>query len=135
MRLALSYVLIICMRTHNETYNRMAAIRRRDGDNCWVCGLVMRFVNFAERRPRGTVARIDATLDHVIKREHGGSRHLSNLRLAHAYCNTARHTNPADVLRAAMSGPICDWLGRPGLKDRVYVVAMRRHGDWWRSVA
>jgi 5-methylcytosine-specific restriction endonuclease McrA len=95
----------------------------------------MRFVDFRVRGHQGSVARIDATLDHVQKREDGGTSHLSNLRLAHAYCNSARHTHSEDLLRATMIGAIRNWLGGRHRAQNAYVIAMRRHGDWWRPAA
>lgn len=66
----------------------------RDGAKCWLCetdiDMTLRFPNPG-----------CATRDHVIPRKHRGSNHISNLRLAHKYCNEARGaTITADVFNA-----------------------------------
>jgi 5-methylcytosine-specific restriction endonuclease McrA len=59
--------------------NRAELVRRTKAYNlpCWLCGL-----QFA---PNELV-----TADHVRSRVHGGSNALSNLRPAHARCNSSR---------------------------------------------
>jgi 5-methylcytosine-specific restriction endonuclease McrA len=60
-------------------------VRERDGDECWLCGLTMEFVEgLRAQQPR------DATLDHVVPLSKGGTNALANLRLAHFTCNTHR---------------------------------------------
>jgi len=48
-------------------------LRRRDGDDCWLCGLP-------------TTDR-DRTIEHLLARAHGGTDHLANLCLTHSDCN------------------------------------------------
>ena len=60
------------------------ALRRRDGDLCWICGAEMDFDAPAGRTP------LSATRDHIIERRGGGRDNLANQRLAHAKCNNDR---------------------------------------------
>ncbi len=60
------------------------ALRRRDGDNCWICGIPMDFSAPAGRTP------LSVTRDHVIERGKGGRNTMANQRLAHAKCNNER---------------------------------------------
>lgn len=59
---------------------KLAAIRVRDGDDCWRCNRPMRF----EGPPNCGKA---ATIEHVMPRSKGGSDALTNLRLCHVGCN------------------------------------------------
>jgi hypothetical protein len=59
-------------------------VRIRDGDLCWICGTLIDFT-----RPAGTF--MGPSLEHVTPRAAGGTNHLGNLRLTHAYpCNHAK---------------------------------------------
>lgn len=60
---------------------RLAQVRARDGDNCWVCAHPMVFDSPHPNRGRA------ATLEHVLPQSHGGTDALENLRLVHAGCN------------------------------------------------
>lgn len=61
----------------DQTRAMREAIIKRDGPNCWLCGLA-----FAPKeRP---------SLDHVTPKSMGGSHRLANLKLAHYSCNTQR---------------------------------------------
>ena len=61
-----------------RTFSQVAcvALRKRDGDDCWFCGLY--------------VATAEQSADHVLRKRDGGSDALTNLRLAHLLCNMAR---------------------------------------------
>lgn len=59
---------------------RRAAIIKRDGPNCWICGLPFK----PKEKP---------TLDHVKPKSKGGTHALSNLKIAHMKCNTSRGSN------------------------------------------
>lgn len=54
---------------------RVFRIMDRDGEDCWLCGLILDG---------------DITLDHVTPKAKGGSNRLTNLRLAHDWCNQRR---------------------------------------------
>lgn len=54
----------------------------RQNGLCWLCGGGM--VNSGDGRG------YDASFDHVTPRSKGGTRHLSNLKLAHVKCNSER---------------------------------------------
>ena len=60
------------------------ALRRRDGDLCWICGTEIDFDVPAGQTP------LSATRDHLIERRGGGRDTLANQRLAHARCNNER---------------------------------------------
>lgn len=49
-------------------------LRKRDGDDCFYCGLEM--------------PTSDMTIEHVLAKKHGGNDKLANLALAHEECNT-----------------------------------------------
>jgi hypothetical protein len=51
----------------------IAAIRKRDGDNCFYC--------------RVAVSDDTASAEHLVSTTHGGPNHISNLFLAHKLCN------------------------------------------------
>lgn len=70
-----------------EKRRRRASLRKRDGDNCWLCGEPMEFDSPTHRAERGDRF---ATIDHVVERSKGGANALSNLRLAHQICNKER---------------------------------------------
>lgn len=60
-----------------QTLAMREAIIKRDGPNCWLCGKP-----FAPKEK--------PTLDHVVPKSMGGSHQVSNLKIAHYLCNTAR---------------------------------------------
>lgn len=78
-----------------RTEKQIAALVIRDGTLCWLCNAFM---------PKN-----DRTRDHVIPRSKGGSNKLSNLRLAHGFCNSKRGN--ADVPDMILSN---DQEGRDG---------------------
>ncbi|HZF44127.1 MAG TPA: HNH endonuclease [Sphingomonadaceae bacterium] len=59
---------------------KRAALRARDGDDCWRCGHKMRF----DGKPNCGKA---ATVEHVLPLSRGGTWALGNLRLCHVGCN------------------------------------------------
>jgi 5-methylcytosine-specific restriction endonuclease McrA len=100
----------------------LASLRRRDGDNCSICGLPMDFT-----LPRAH--RRAPTIEHVIPRAAGGSSRLPNLRLAHAYpCNHekgATHNGRDFGLPASPYG-----IGKKN-RSRLGDWPRDRHGDWY----
>jgi 5-methylcytosine-specific restriction endonuclease McrA len=114
-------------RQHSKTTWRVKRLRRRDGDNCWVCGLVMRFDSVELKRNPG---RIDVTVDHIRPRSAGGTSWFWNLALAHAYCNAGRHNNSVEQLRDVVAIAVCAWLAGTtsyrGPRRTGYVVDMKR---------
>lgn len=115
--------------TREKTARRKAFLRKRDGDNCSICGLVMRFDGRTDKSP----ARLDASIDHVQPRSEGGSSLWSNLRLAHQQCNSSRHmpSFTEDRIREEMIPLVCTWLLGLGQRRRprprhvlAYVVAL-----------
>lgn len=59
---------------------RLARLRVRDGDNCWLCRKPLRF----DGKPGRGLA---ATIEHHLARCLGGGNGLNNLLLCHAVCN------------------------------------------------
>lgn len=59
---------------------RIDALRRRDGDNCWRCRRPMRF-----DLPGGHDQA--PTLEHIQPKSKGGTSELENLCLCHSRCN------------------------------------------------
>lgn len=55
-----------------STSKTRAAIRARDGNDCWFCG-----------KPMGD----DCTLEHLVAKAKGGANSLANYALAHRKCN------------------------------------------------
>lgn len=64
--------------------NKVSWLMERYGDTCWICC-----------RP---IEPDRISLDHVIPRSHGGTRHRNNLMLAHKKCNSRRGNGPLPVL-------------------------------------
>ena len=63
--------------------NKVARLRERDGDDCWLC---LKTIDF-DLVPDHPMSK---SLDHVIPRSAGGTWADWNLRLAHRKCNTMR---------------------------------------------
>jgi 5-methylcytosine-specific restriction endonuclease McrA len=59
-------------------------IVQRDGNKCHICGLPCDFRTVDKK------LAITATRDHITPKSKGGKAHLSNLKLAHSYCNAKR---------------------------------------------
>lgn len=53
---------------------------------CHWCGCPMSLM----LKHRNGHASLYTTLDHIVKREHGGTYHISNVVAAHGACNAAR---------------------------------------------
>ena len=68
------------MQKHIRNQERRAAVRKRDGDECWHCGNPMRF------GPPFNAGKA-ATIEHVMPLSQGGTWALGNLRLCHGRCN------------------------------------------------
>lgn len=82
------------MRKPTRGEKRRAFLRERDGDRCYYCARTMKFkptyvktgkVRFRVYRP------YEATIEHLIDRQHGGSSELQNLALACRSCNSGRN--------------------------------------------
>lgn len=73
---------------------RRAQLRERDGDCCFYCGRVMKFEPTI-RRTFVSSFRVhpaeEATVEHLVDRQHGGSDDLENLVLACKGCNNGRN--------------------------------------------
>lgn len=63
----------------------------RDGLDCAVCQLPL------DRRLKDFLHKSYITFDHIIPRSHGGLDIISNLRLAHRFCNNLRGNDPISV--------------------------------------
>lgn len=60
----------------------------RDGDGCSICGSRL------DRSVREVNHPRCISFDHILPRSRGGTTELSNLRLAHRDCNSARGNDP-----------------------------------------
>ena len=69
-------------RTQNWKKTMVASLRKRDGDNCWLCAL--------------PVKSGAASIEHIIARINGGTDDLSNLVLCHRGCNTHLADRPVE---------------------------------------
>ena len=67
----------------NWTGRTKRFLRRRDGDDCWVCGLAVDF-------ECDTDAPLAATIEHKIPSSRGGTGNRLNLVLSHGKCNKVR---------------------------------------------
>lgn len=70
-------------RSSSVKARKVAALIKRDGLRCWICGGMLQ-----EDTPEGDPWAI--TLDHYVPVSRGGADANSNLRLAHACCNSDR---------------------------------------------
>jgi hypothetical protein len=77
------------LRKHLDRRERLQAVRRRDGDNCWRCHQPMRF------GPPYNVGKA-ATVEHRQPKALGGTWELGNLRLCHVGCNRHLGANPPE---------------------------------------
>jgi len=76
-------------------WSMVDSLRRRDGDGCCWCGMLLRYPAGKERRKnRGSVGPDDVTLEHLIPLCNGGTDAESNLLLSHAACNNERKDQP-----------------------------------------
>ncbi len=69
---------------------RFAALRERDGDDCWRCKRPMHF-----DLPRGHQQA--PTIEHLKPSSKGGTNELGNLCLCHARCNWAMADSTPEV--------------------------------------
>ena len=80
-----------CMteRRGKSKFITVAALRERDGDECYLCGRVMSFQTYkiGNYNPRR------ASIEHVIPRARGGEHVLSNVKLACLRCNIRKNDN------------------------------------------
>ena len=73
-----------CRLRKTDRGRRITRLLKRDGTNCWLCGLTL------SRRVRDHFDPSYITFDHVIPLSKGGIDHFSNIRLAHQKCNGDR---------------------------------------------
>jgi 5-methylcytosine-specific restriction endonuclease McrA len=87
----------------------MAALLRRDGINCQICG---------KRLPVKVVSHLhgdSVQIDHIVPVAKGGGDDLDNLRLAHRSCNISRGADGwTPRQRAAMERAQEYWATQPG---------------------
>jgi 5-methylcytosine-specific restriction endonuclease McrA len=69
---------------------QVRSLRRRYGDDCWLCGLPIDFSITDAAHP------MRFSRDHVVPRSLGGVSTLGNLRLAHRQCNSTRGAGPGE---------------------------------------
>ena len=69
---------------------QVAFLRKRDGDDCWLCLLPIDFAIADINDP------MHCSRDHVVPRAAGGGRGVSNMRLAHRHCNARRGQEAAE---------------------------------------
>jgi 5-methylcytosine-specific restriction endonuclease McrA len=89
--------------------NVIAALLRRDGGNCQICG--KRFLAEVVSHLHGRSMQVD----HIVPVAKGGSDDLDNLRLTHRSCNISRGadgTTPRQ--RAAIEKAAEYWAKQPG---------------------
>lgn len=77
-----------CRRRSASLYISADALRQRDGDDCFLCGL---HVPVNARKPHPLAAEVD----HVLPRSRGGTHDPENLALVHKTCNIAKGGRPA----------------------------------------
>ena len=73
---------------------RRTRLRERDGDLCFYCGSMMLFEPTWRKtgsRPFRVHPANEATVEHLVDRQHGGSNDLTNLVLACKGCNNGRN--------------------------------------------
>ena len=76
-------------KNRRKRLNKITRIRKRDGKNCFYCGLKL--------------AMGDVTIEHLEAKGNGGSNNIENLRIAHKECNGKARDLPVDkklLLRA-----------------------------------
>lgn len=88
-------------RTHHRRDRRLAAMVRRRGDDCHLCGEMIDY-----DLPPGHPQAFEA--DHVIPWAAGGTSTLDNLAASHRLCNQRKGD------RAAASSPVDSPTGRGG---------------------
>lgn len=91
-----------CRHRSASLYLSADAIRKRDGDNCNICGLP---VPADARKPHPLAAEVD----HVLPISRGGTHDPENLALVHKTCNIAKGNKPATWRRdPALVQPMLD---------------------------
>ena len=70
-----------------DNIKKVDRLRARDGDHCWLCGLLIDF----NAEPNSSNAK---TIEHLLAKQHGGSDRLENLVLCHAVCNRRLANRP-----------------------------------------
>ncbi|TGB41453.1 HNH endonuclease [Mycolicibacterium peregrinum] len=93
-----------CRHRSASLYMSADALRRRDGDNCHLCGLL---VPPTARKPHPLAAEVD----HVLAISRGGTHDPDNLALAHKTCNIAKGGRPATWRRdpAEVAPMLAEW--------------------------
>ena len=67
-------------------------LRKQLGDDCYLCGKVMEFVDFRTMK----ATPLSATRDHVVPLALGGAQYGENVKLAHQYCNNLKSNLPPE---------------------------------------
>ncbi len=93
-----------CRHRSASLYMSADALRRRDGDNCHLCGLL---VPATARKPHPLAAEVD----HVLPISRGGTHDPENLALAHKTCNIAKGGRSATWRRdpAEVAPMLAEW--------------------------
>ena len=86
---------------------KLKQLRRKLGDYCIWCKLIMRFPTGKEDRRNRPV---DATIEHFIPLSRGGTNEFSNLRLAHSLCNGQRDGSPMTKIKEKIKNKVVMWL-------------------------
>lgn len=69
---------------HRSKIRTKYALRKRDGDTCYICGERVNLCLNDRHDPKY------ASIDHVLPISLGGKDNLSNLKLVHQRCNNER---------------------------------------------
>lgn len=80
-------------RGYDAAYDRNRRVVLREETICWLCG------ELVDKTLPGTESD-GPSVDHVVRREDGGSNRRENLRLAHLRCNTGRRGDPVAAVPA-----------------------------------
>ncbi|QGP89768.1 hypothetical protein GKZ92_20315 [Gordonia sp. 135] len=100
-----------CRHRSASLYMSADALRRRDGGNCHLCGLL---VPATAQKPHPLAPEVD----HVLPISRGGTHDPENLALAHKTCNIAKGGRPATWRRdpAEVAPMLAEW-NRDGLTE------------------
>lgn len=93
-----------CRHRSASLYMSADALRKRDGDNCHLCGLI---VPVGARKPHP----LSAEVDHILPISLGGTHDPENLALAHKNCNNVKGNQPATWRRdpAEVAPMLAEW--------------------------
>jgi hypothetical protein len=82
-------------------YGDLNVISQKTDGNCHICHQPAPLEYYGSPAVFGGQA---TTIDHLLCQSHGGTDHPSNLRLAHASCNSSRGTRPVREARLELAG-------------------------------